>query len=307
MKKCTIIYNPISGRGRTEKEIPRVRERVESLGFTCNIKRTQRPGNAVDLAEKASADNTDLLVIVGGDGTFNECLNGLMRAERRPLVGFVPAGTSCDIARTLGISKKTHKSLDTIAEGHSANMDIVRTNQGYFTYVGALGNYVDISYQTSDDKKEKLGYLAYVLSGVKQFFRIKKIRLTIDDGKESVEGTFSLVLVVNSRHVAGFKVIDSPVLDDGRIDLVTYRHIPFLNNLLYALSFLFDTTLLPGIRHQSVAKARILSEDPYRWSLDGERGAIGLLDFEVEKQALRVLINGKKRQFFPNQSLRKEW
>lgn len=307
MKKCTVIYNPISGRGQTEKEVPLIRDGVETLGFTCNIKRTERPSHAVDLTKEACEENTDLLVIVGGDGTFNECLNGIFLTDKRPLVGYVPAGTSCDIARTLGISKKITKSLDTIREGFSADMDIVRTNQGYFTYVAALGNYVDISFKTPDDKKDRLGYLAYVLTGVKQFFRIRKIRMKIDDGQESIEGTYSLVLVVNSRHVAGFKIIDAPVLDDGRIDLVTYRHIPFLNNILYGLSFLFDPASLPGIRRQTVKKARILSEDSHRWTLDGEKGAIGLLDFEVEKQALRILISGKRRNLFPNQSLRKEW
>ncbi len=307
MKKCTVIYNPISGRGKTQKVIPLIREHVESIGFTCNIVETQRPSHAVDLAKKACEDNADLLIIVGGDGTFNECLNGIFLTEKRPLVGYVPAGTSCDIARTLGVSKKFPKSLDTIRAGLSAKMDVVRTNQGYFTYVAALGNYVDISFRTPSDMKERFGYLAYVLSGVKQFFRIRKMRLKVEIGQERIEGNYSLVLVVNSRHVAGFKLIDSPVLDDGRIDLVTYRHIPFLNNILYALSFIFDPTSLPGISRKTVEKARIHPVESHRWTLDGEKGEIGSLDFEVERQGLRILISGKKRKLFPNQSLRKEW
>lgn len=302
-KKALFIYNPNSGRGQYNGRIVEIKDKIEALGFTCNIEETLYPGHAIELAQKAPADASEgILVIMGGDGTFNECVNGFMKAGKDPLVGYIPSGTSCDIARTLGIPKNLDKALDIIAKQTQVRMDIANSTHGYFVYVCAIGNYVDISYTTSGKLKRLLGFFAYLLTGIKEFFTIRIMPMTITiDGKPLKKQRYSLILTLNTKRVAGFRIVKSPVLDDGQVDLVTYRYIPLMNNVLYLLSFLFHVRHFPGIKTYKVSKIEFDTPTANHWNVDGEEAGRGYQFIEVMPKAMNVIINPEKKHMFTNQ------
>jgi diacylglycerol kinase (ATP) len=99
-------------------------------------------------------------------------------------------------------------------------------------YVTAIGTYVDISYVTDSRLKKYIGYLAYILTGIKEFFTIPMIKTKIEHDEGIIRGYFSLIMVVNSKKVAGFNIVQKPILNDGKVDVVLYRYIPLFNNLL---------------------------------------------------------------------------
>ncbi len=301
MPKCIVIYNPVSGKRTFESHIRDVTNTLESMEYEYDVKRSDYPQHAISLSEEACLQKVDMLLVAGGDGTMNECLNGMFKTSHRPLVAYIPTGTSCDLAKTLGIPKNIKKALQIIQEKLEVSMDVVASTQGHFSYVAALGNYVDISYSTPETWKNNLGYLAYVLAGVKQFFRIKKIPMIVRLPDENHNGRFSLVLLVNSKRVASFPVINRPILDDGKLDVVLYRYIPFLNNIMFVLSFLFDPKVIPGVKRHVVEHASVEVDTSYRWTIDGESGAKGPIEVRILPQALRIIINQKSKKYFQNQ------
>ena len=302
VKTAMIVYNPSSGRGQYNGRTKEIVVRLESLGFTCNIKPTEYPGHAKVLAKTAPDPSEGMLVIMGGDGTFNECVNGIMEAGLNPVIGYIPSGTSCDIARTLGIPKKLDKALDIIERNERVKVDIASSTQGYFTYVCAIGNYVDISHTTPRRLKRLIGFFAYLLTGIKEFFTIRIMPMTIKvDGVPLKRKYYSLILALNTKRVAGFRIVNWPKLDDGKLDLILFKYIPFLNNFLYLLTFMFHVRKFPGIETYKASTIEFHTPSANHWNIDGEEAGQGRQTIKVMPKALNVIINPAQKTLFTNQ------
>ena len=302
MKKCTIIYNPVSGKKDFVNHLDYVVKRMEENDYIVETQATSRPKHAISLAKDACEENVDLLIISGGDGTFHECLNGMSKSNYKPLVGYIPSGTTCDLANTLKISKKVDKAVDIILSGEAVKMDYTNSNKGSFVYVTAIGTYIDISYVTDSKLKKYLGPLAYFITGIKEFFTIPMIKTKIEYDNGFLRGYYSLILVVNSKKVAGFNIVSSPILDDGKVDVVVYKYLPLFNNLIYFISFILSPKILPGVTKFRTSKLKIYTNHPHKWNMDGEEANSGNLVISVQKQALNILVNPKiKDKYFKEQ------
>lgn len=302
MKKCTLIYNPHSGKKDFVKHLDYVVNRLKDSGYETSVTATARSRHAIKLAKEACADEVDLLIISGGDGTLHECINGIAPCKYNPTIGYIPSGTACDFASTLKIPKNVVKAMDIILTGEIVKMDIAKSNKGYFVYVNAIGTYVDISYVTDSKLKKYLGYFAYVITGLKEFFTIPMIKTKIEHDNGTLRGYFSLIMVINSRKVAGFNLVNKPVLDDGLVDLVAYRYVPLFNNLLYFISFLLGPKFLPGVTRIQTSKLKIYTDHHHKWNTDGEESDSGNLNIEVQKQAIRVIVKtSAKNNYFKEQ------
>ncbi len=302
MKKCIIIYNPESGKKDFSNHLDYVQGELEKSGYEVTVKATERPKHAIQITKDACKEHYDLMVISGGDGTFHECLNGLATQEETPIVGYIPSGTACDLAGTLNIPKKVDEALDIILNGEVVKMDYTKSNKGYFIYVTAIGTYVDISYVTDSKLKKYLGYLAYLITGIKEFFTIPMIKTKIEHDNGFLRGYYSLILVVNSKKVAGFNMVSKPILDDGKVDVVVYKYLPFLNNLIYFISFALSPKILPGVTRFRTSKLKIYTNHPHKWNMDGEEANGGNLNLEVQKQALKLIVSEKtKEKYFKEQ------
>lgn len=292
----------MSGKKDFENHLDYVKQRLYEMDYEVTVKSTLRPKHAISLAKEACEDKIDLMVISGGDGTFHECLNGLATQDYRPLIGYIPSGTACDLASTLKIPKDVEEAMDIILHGAQVKMDFTNTNKGSFIYVTAIGTYVDISYVTDSKMKKYIGYLAYLITGIKEFFTIPMIKTKIEYDNGFLRGYYSLILVVNSKKVAGFNIVNKPVLDDGKVDVVVYKYVPLLNNLLYFISFVLSPKLLPGVRKFRTSKLKIYTDHPHKWNMDGEEANSGNLVIQVQKQAIDLMVNPKiKNKYFKEQ------
>lgn len=302
MKTCTLIYNPVSGKKEFADHLDYVINRLKENGYETTVHATQRPKHAIQITKRACKEQIDLLLISGGDGTFHECLNGIANSDFSPVIGYIPSGTACDLANTLRIPKKVDEALDIILNGQIVKMDYTNTNKGSFIYVTAIGTYVDISYVTDSKLKKYLGYLAYLITGIKEFFTIPMIKTKIEYDNGFLRGYYSLILVVNSKRVAGFNIVSNPILDDGKVDVVVYKYIPFLNNVLYFISFLLSPKVLPGVRKFRTSKLKIYTDHPHKWNMDGEEANSGNLNIDVQKQALNIIVQPEiKEKYFKEQ------
>jgi len=296
-----LIYNPKSGKQRFTNHLDHVIQRLNEAGHEVTVLGTEFPGQATALAKRACEEKAELVIIVGGDGTFNECLNGLMEFPNRPKIGYIPAGTGCDLGQTLKLNKNIDRSLDVIIQNRTVKMDVVKANDRYFTYVSGNGAYIDISYVTDSNLKKKIGGFAYIIKGAEELFTIPKIRMRVTYDKGEFRGSFSLILLINSKHVAGINMIYKPSLDDGLIDVVLYRYLWPLNNIIYFLSFILPFWSTPLVKRFKTHSMKIITDTRSKWNFDGESGGVGNQDIRVCQKAIEIIIPDRARKHFSHQ------
>lgn len=293
---CNIIYNPNSGKGTFKNHLDRVTQTLESLGYTWNIFATTGPKHATQLMHE-NAD-VDLVLVSGGDGTINEVLQAVPQLKTVPFIAYIPSGTANDFGKTIGLSKNIQKNLALLKAPVVRNKDIASSNQGIFNYIAAIGNYVDISYNTTKKMKRIWGFLAYIFFGIKAFFTAPIIKAKVTTDTQTFEGRYSLILVVNSESVGGFKIFKNPALDDGLFDVVLMPYVPFLNNIYFLFVFIFKRMRVPGLIHLKTASVHVETTHDRPWSLDGEIAASGDLNAQIMTQKIPFVIHPRKVHLF---------
>ena len=203
-----LIINPVSGKGRVKGYLMDILTALCSGGDGVSVYLTEKRGDAIEFAAKYGADY-DVIACTGGDGSLNEVISGLMSlpAEVRPVIGYVPLGTTNDMATSLSIPKTPKEAISRLAEEKKPDgirtVDIGRLGSDYFGYVAAFGVFTDIPFTTPQSEKNTWGYLAYVSEALSRLSKItfNHARVTYDDGY--IEDDFILGFVVNSTRVAG--------------------------------------------------------------------------------------------------------
>ncbi len=302
MEKVILIYNPKSGNQKFESKLNFVIESLKKKYDDIFVCSTKYPGHATEFAKIACEEKYNLMVIVGGDGTFNECVNGIMGYDYKPIIGYIPAGTCCDIGMSLGLTKNVEKAVKNILENTPAKMDVVKSNYRYFCYVSGNGAFIDISYVTDSKLKKKIGYLAYLITGAIEIFTIPKMRMKIRHDNGDERGRYSLVLIINSKRVAGINMIYKPTLDDGLVDVVLYKSFPPFNALIYIVSMILPFWSTSLIKRFKSSKLEIKTNAKTRWNIDGESGGTGNQYFEVCQKAINIIIPDRiKNKYFHHQ------
>jgi len=296
MKRCTIIYNPNSGKGTFKKHLVEIQSYLTQQGFTWNIVETKYPKHASDLFKSAALDRVDLVIVGGGDGTMNEVTQSIPELSYVPPIGYIPSGTANDLGKTLGLQKKVPKTLNVFEQNQIANIDILTSNYGVFNYIAAIGNYVDISYKTTKKMKKVWGFLAYILFGIKAFFTTPMIKAEIITPEKKYSGRYSLILVVNSHYVAGFSLNPKAKINDGNFEVIMVPYVPILNNVYFFSIFLLKSFKLPGIVRTQANQIEIKTDHARAWSLDGEVAKAGDFKATLLKQRLPIVINPEKAE-----------
>ncbi len=275
-KKILFIFNMHAGKARIKTKLSDILNIFTEHGFEVTAYPTQFAGEAVGKVEdKESVYN--YVVCSGGDGTLDEVVTGMMRRhrERRVPIGYIPAGSTNDFAKSLGIPQKMEDAAWTVMHGKRFACDIGAFNSDYFVYIAAFGIFTDVSYQTDQQMKNVLGHMAYILEGMKRLASITSYEVKIYHDDEVIEGDFLFGMVTNSRSAGGFQSIigQSVILDDGVFEATFIKrpkNILELNDILGALlkaeidgryMYCFKTGHL-----------RVESEKEIPWTLDGEFG-----------------------------------
>ncbi len=297
-KKMLFVFNPLSGRAQVKNNLMHIIDTFVKAEYEVTVHPTQCKLDAYNLIKK-KAELYDFVVCCGGDGTLNETVKGLMECEKRPFLGYIPAGTTNDFAYSLNLPKNMKKASETIVSGIPFACDIGSFNGVYFTYVAAFGAFTDVSYQTPQQSKNMLGHLAYVLEGIKRIPTIKSYRLKIEHDGEIVEDDFFLALITNSISVGGYRNLGKMgiILDDGLFE-ATFIKQPKnpveTQNIITAV--LKQDMTSPYIYHFKASEINISSEEALEWSLDGESGgAHNNVKILNHKQAINIIVNRDKK------------
>jgi diacylglycerol kinase (ATP) len=305
---CLFIYNPNSGKGRINGELSYILKRLMVKFDQIDCHPTKKPCDAIDIARNACGVYK-YMIFAGGDGTFNEIIQGISGEKVRPILGYIPTGTVNDIARTLGISRNVKKAIDIIIKGETIKHDICKANNQYFAYVAAAGTFSSISYVTKQQAKRALGKLAYFLYGLKDALTPYQLQLKLTlDGKQTVEGNYAMALIMNSKSVAGFLFNKMTKLNDGIIDIVLIENGPdnIPRRIWFSLSKiikLFTLGLINAkkdryVKHYQASKVMVEVGNNIDWCMDGEKGANGPLEIEVLKEHIQIFAKSGKINIF---------
>ncbi|MBO8141551.1 MAG: diacylglycerol kinase family lipid kinase [Firmicutes bacterium] len=288
--RLAFIVNPVAGAGRARKgwsvlEAVLKERRVEWQAFF-----TEGPGHGSVLAQKAARDGFTAVVAVGGDGTFNEVVNGVGAGDTP--VGFIPLGTGVDFPRTAGLPRSPLAALDVVMAGRVRRVDVGAVNGRLFCNVAGAGFDAQVAARVNRYGVRRGGAIPYVIAVFQTLFSYENARFTIALDGVTHEVTSLLLAVGNGRYYAGGMMI-CPEADfqDGRFDVCIVGDMGKIDTLL-TLPRVFTGAHL---RHPKVTYARARSvtvDGPAELAIQADGELIGHLPatFELKPQALPMLL-----------------
>lgn len=274
MKSCVLIYNPVSGNGLANKYIDKIMKVLKEYDYDAIIMKSEYSGHIKKIIENIS--NTDLVISLGGDGTFYEVMNGNLLRKNRLVLSHIPIGTTNDIGAMFGYKKDLIGNLKLLLEGEEKEMDICTINGTAFTYVLSFGKFMDIPYETPRELKRHLGYLAYLLQVMRSLFTktIKQdISFTINGEKH--RGKYSMMIISNANRIAGINNFYKDVkLNDGKFEVMMCS-LAKVRKIAKAIYYL-KTSDLSKVEGIEIYKTDHLTvkfhhRKEVNWCIDGEK------------------------------------
>jgi len=273
MKEMLVVMNPYSGTRQANKYLAGIIDMFCGAGYDVNIVMTQRTGDG-EKAALEKAEGKDIVVAIGGDGTFNEVVAGVLESGSGAAIGYIPAGTTNDFATSVGLDKSILDAAQSIISGKEMNYDIGKFNGRYFSYVASFGAFTSTSYEVPQSLKNAIGHAAYILSGIADVVNIKPLHLKVSTEGRVYEDDYVFGAICNSTSVAGvFKLPDEMVnTRDGLLEVLLIK---------FPKNFLEFNEILDSMVSQSFASKNIIflkSSDIFienpsmaELALDGER------------------------------------
>ena len=267
-------------------------------GYEVTVHPTQAYRDAYYQIKEYEVGKYDLIACSGGDGTIDEVATGMMK--RREMgkdvvpVGYIPAGTTNDFAKSLHIPRKPLAAADNAVKGVPFPCDIGKFNDSVFVYIAAFGIFTDVTYETDQAVKNVLGHMAYILEGAKRIFNIPSYKIKVEHDGEVIEDEFIFGMVTNSRSVGGFSnmVGKNIVFDDGLFE-VTLIKTP--KNPI-ALQEIIAALLIEQVdtKHMYTFKTKKITFDSVEeipWTLDGEFGGEqDYVEIENVQKAMEIMV-----------------
>lgn len=169
-----IIVNPAAGRGRALFVWSQVKEQLSKRNISVKCDLTIEPGHAVQLAKKAAEDETDILAVIGGDGTIHEAVNGLVGSQTA--LAIIPGGTGNDFAKSLQIPKNISGAVAVLLNPARKKIDLIKYNNSYLINMSGLGFDAEVARRVNGTRILK-GEAAYLLAILKTLASYRPCRL----------------------------------------------------------------------------------------------------------------------------------
>jgi YegS/Rv2252/BmrU family lipid kinase len=304
-KTTKLIFNPIANLGRSWPIASSLRPLLTELGG-ADWTGTVYPTHATELARKAGEEGYERVIVMGGDGTVHEAVNGLMQLppEQRPVLGIVPVGTGNDFAHSLGISRIPEDALRQAFHGPAHAIDVGRVddNRGHGEYwVNTLGIGFDAIINIRSRRVAIFqGFAVYFLAMLQALmvdYTPYKATIQTDQG-DWEEPLLMMVLCNGKREGGGFSIAPMASQQDGQLDFVSVPVIRRLRMLLTMPYFLKGTHgSLSYVRTGTLSRMELASDRPLYIHTDGEiyagtHSTVNKLKVETCAGAIRAVAPG---------------
>jgi len=304
--KTSYIVNPNAGCRRAARLWPEIRRTIQGRAGDWDALPTRAPGHASALAEQAASDGAGRLVCVGGDGTLNEVVNGLMRSpegiREGLLLGYIPCGTGCDFARSLGLPANPLEAAALAAAGGESRMIDVgrlafhgsdgRRVHAHFLNVASFGLGGEVDERVNRGSKAMGGFLSFIAATLISLvlYRAKEIRLRVDGGPALTCRALNVAVANGQYHGGGMWVARDARLDDGLFNIVVIGDLT-LPQVFRHLPKLYDGRLnsVPRVRVTRGSRVEAWSPDRVLLDVDGEQPGRLPLVAEIIPRAVRIV------------------
>lgn len=303
MHRYKIIVNPYSGKGATGKRLPEIQQALREFGLDYNISLTERPWHATELTREAIRDGFDVVVAVGGDGTVNEVVNGILQCQAEQVgeavMGVLPVGRGNDFCFASGIPLDFKDACQTLARARVRVQDAGRINGDQSRIVRYFGNGVGIGFDAVVSRlanQTKLtGFISYLIAALQtMYIYYQAPEMQIELTNEVIRQRSLMVSVMNGRRAGGgFLMAPHGNPGDGQFDLCIAKNLNKVGILLLIPRFINGTQgTHPAIQFRKDTRVTIRAMDgSLPVHVDGEVIGTDLKELSVEilPQQLKVI------------------
>jgi len=289
------VFNPNSGKGRGRSLVEPVLRELESAGLPYAHGVTGRPGDEGALTEAAVAKGFRKLVAVGGDGTWSNVGNAILRTGAPVSLGLVPAGTGCDLAKSLGIpGRDVAACVRVVAAGCTRTIDVGRIEDRHFLNVAGFGFDIAVI-EDSWNVRWLGGDLLYLYCALRQMYSFPGFEVEIEaDGLAPGRRDLLMLIVANARVFGGgFRIAPEADLADGHVDAFAFGNVGLARRLQLMLRLMKGTHAAdPGVSSGRARSLLLRFEQPPVYETDGEWNRARSREVRIESvpAALRVLV-----------------
>ncbi|MGH3129565.1 MAG: diacylglycerol/lipid kinase family protein [Gaiellaceae bacterium] len=300
--RAVFLVNPASDNGATRRRWPQIARTAAALGLTGDALFSTGPGELGGLAREARAGGASLLVVVGGDGSVNEVVNGIAGQDGVE-IAVIARGTGWDFVRTYGIPRKIEDAIRVVLSGRTRTIDLGRVSyrawagadaDAYFANIASVGMSGAIAQRANQTTKALGGKISYLWATLAVFtgWHTNEVRVSVDD--EIRGGRMHDVVVANGRYFGGgMMMCPEAEPDDGLFDVLLIGDLTKAD-LLVTLPKTYRGRHLPHPKAEVLRGAVVTvdADGPLPIELDGEQPGTTPVRFEIVPQALRVRVPG---------------
>ncbi|MBN1508856.1 MAG: diacylglycerol kinase family lipid kinase [Sedimentisphaerales bacterium] len=289
-----MIANEQANWGSGRRKVRAAADYLRRLGFPFCWCTAEYPGHAKELAAAAAARETDTIIVAGGDGTLNEVVSGLLNSgrDRLPRIGIVPAGSSNDFSKSLGIPQRVQDACATILRGRTRDVDLGRAGTHCFCSASCLGYFAEVAVRSLRMTRFR-GSLRYVIPA---FHVIREMNvgweMTVKTDVAMFQGQYAVLLVGNAPRFGGLTMLPGARPDDGVLDCLLIEMVS-RRQALQLIPLVYRKALE---RHRKVTRFRttalsVTLNRPSPMCNDGEicSSPVHTVDYRVLPQRLRII------------------
>jgi YegS/Rv2252/BmrU family lipid kinase len=308
-----VIINPNAGIRKGEKDWEKIYNLLNHSGLNFEFTFTTHKEHAIALTTKFIKKGFRNFIVVGGDGTLNEVVNGMFIQKNIPteefLIAMIPVGTGNDWCRMFNISFKYVEAIEIICRNNIFLQDVGKVSyynsstskRRFFVNVAGMGYDAEVAAKTNKDKERGRGgpfsYLKNLFSSL-LFYKYTDTEIKIDNSAESYKNkTFSLSVGICKYNGGGMKQLPNAIPDDGLLDLTLIKKLGKFS-VIKEVKNLYDGSFIKHPKVQTfVGKLfQIESKPPVNLEVDGESLGHSPFTFEIIPQSLRVVVGLKKTE-----------
>ena len=292
-RRALVIVNPVAGKRAAGQNLERLEKRLSEADFEFEMRETTGEGDALDWAR--SAEDVDLVIALGGDGTVMEVMSGLIEAHRGIPLAQIPAGTANILARTLGIPTDLEGAIDVVTGGVVIEHDVGRVEGSgrYFAMVAGAGFDAQLMEDTPRALKNRMGFSAYLIAGIRNLFRLRRSFVLLQVDGKHFHFKAHTVMALNIAMIEGLRFPGFAQVDphDGKLDVAIVTPASLFGVVEVAGRLV--TGRLSGyerLRFMQAEHLKIEANPPLDVEIDGEPIGTTPLSLEAVRAGARFVV-----------------
>lgn len=280
--RALLLYNTSSGRGNIKSRIMDIKAIFKEAGIDIRPHRIDFSKNPLD-----GYEDSELVVICGGDGTVNYVVNAIKSKDLDPEIGIIPMGTANDFARAIGMNSNPITAAQQIAQGKVRRVDCGKVNDRYFVNILSFGVLTTTSQHTSDKEKHIVGRLAYLRTGFVDLLNMHSMPLNIRCNGEEHKFDAVMFLAFNGNSAGQFNLAPRSNIEDGMLDILILDYDNTAKTCWNMMNYLINHES-GAVHHFRCNKLEVDCNTNEHTDIDGQPGPQMPLSIECITGALKI-------------------